>query len=190
MKSMHSDIWHKLRRAEKRFESLSREFQSLESEKRAYLQEIMKGRQLFREVKEADQAIKKKGFAISKAKEKVGNLRSLLEGELGRFRKELIEEKQRELNYYMEERTRYLKRIEELEVETSRYRYLITGKKDGRLADVKDPLPSDIPHQDDFEPIDEVIGHIKLEVHRIIRMSSGELLKEYLARGKKDDQDP
>ena len=83
----------------------------------------------------------------------------------------MIEEKQRELNDYMEQRTRYLKRIEELEVEISRYRYLVTGKKDRCLAD-------------------EVIGHIKLEIHKIIRMSSEALLKEYLARGKKDDQNP
>lgn len=190
MKSTHSDIWHKLRRAEKRLESLSRELETLESQKQGYLQEIVRGGKLFREVKEADQAIKKKGLAISKTKEKVGRLRSLLAGELARFRKELIEEKQRELNQYMEERTQYLKRIEELELETSRYRYFITGKKDRHLADVKDPLPLDMPHHDDFEPIDEVIGHIKLEIHRIIRISTGELLKDYLARGKKDDQNP
>jgi hypothetical protein len=91
---------------------------------------------------------------------------------------------------YVEQRARYLKRVEELEVETSRYRYLITGKKDLRLADVKDPLPSDIPQHDDFEPIDEVMGHIKLQIHKIIRMSSGELLKEYLSRRKTDDQNP
>lgn len=190
MKSSYLDIWYKLRRAEKRLESLSRELETLDSQKQGYLQEIVRGGQLFIEVKEADQAIKKKGLAISKAKEKVGNLRSLLEGDLARFRKELIEEKKRELDEYVEQRARYLKRVEELEVETSRYRYLITGKKDLRLADVKDPLPSDIPHHDDFEPIDEVMGHIKLQIHKIIRMSSGELLKEYLSRRKTDDQNP
>ncbi len=190
MKSMHSDIWHKLRRAEKRLESLSRELETLESQKQGYLQEIVRGGRLFREVKEVDQGIKKKGLAISKAKEKVGHLRSLLEGELARFRRQLLEEKQGELNHYMEERSRYLKRIEDLELETSRYRYFITGKKDRRLADVKDPLPSEIPHQGDFEPIDELIGHIKLDIHRIIRMSSGELLKDYLARKKRHDQNP
>lgn len=162
MKSTHSAIWDKLKQAETRFESLSREFQSLESEKREYLQELMRGRQLFREVKKADQAIQEKSLAISGAKEEVGNLRSLLEVELAQIRKDLIEEKQRELNHYMEQRARYMKRIEKLEVEISRYRYLITGKKDRRLLDVKDLLPSEIRHKKDFEPIDEVIGHIKI----------------------------
>jgi len=84
MKSTHSDIWDKLKQAETRLDSLSQEFQSLESEKRGYLQEIMRGRQLFREVKKADQAIKKKSLAISKAKEEEegGSLRPLLGGSL------------------------------------------------------------------------------------------------------------
>jgi predicted nucleic acid-binding Zn-ribbon protein len=190
MKSTHPDIWHKLRRAKKRLEFLSREFQSLESEKRGYLQEIMKGGQLSNMVKEAGQAIKEKGLAISKVKGEVGNLRSLFEGELARFRKELIEEKQGDLNRCMEERTRYLGRIEELEVEISRYRYLVTGKKDRHLVEVENPLPLEVSYQDDFQPIDEVIGHIKVEIHKIICMSSEELLKEYLARRKKHDQNP
>ncbi len=88
----------------------------------------------------------------------------------------------------MQQRAGYLKRIEELEVEISRYRYLVTGKKDRRLANVKDPLPSEIGHQDDFVSIDEVIGHIKLEIHRITRMSSAALLKEYVVRGRKGGQ--
>ena len=182
---MRSDILKKLKRAERRLESLSQEFQSLESEKQSYLKEIMRGGQLFREVKKLDQVIKEKSLAISKAREKVGNLRARLEGELVEFRRDLIEEKKRELNRYMEQRTRYMKRIEQLEVEISRYRYLVTGKKDRRLANVKDLLPSELGHQEDFLSIEEVIGHIKLEVHKITRMSSKELLKEFLAREKR-----
>ena len=182
---MRSDILKKLKRAERRLESLSQEFQSLESEKQSYLKEIMRGGQLFREVKKLDQVIKAKSLAISKAREKVGNLRARLAGELAEFRRDLIEEKKRELNHYMEQRTRYMKRIEELEVEISRYRYLVTGKKDRRLANVKDLLPSELGHQEDFLSIEEVIGHIKLEVHKITRMSSKELLKESLAREKR-----
>lgn len=190
MKSAGSDIWSRVKQAEKRLESLSRQFQRLESQKKGYLQEIMRGGQLFREVKKADQAIKEKSLAISKVKEEVSHLRAQLEGQLGGFRKDLIEEKQRELSDYMDQRARYLKRIGELEIEISRYRYLVTGKKDRRLVDVKDPLPSEIPHQEEFAPIDEVIGHIKLDIHRIIRMSSGELLKEYLAREGEGNQKP
>jgi len=182
---MRSDILKKLKRAERRLESLSQEFQSLESEKQSYLKEIMRGGQLLREVKKLDQVIKEKSLAISKAREKVGNLRARLEGELAEFRRDLIEEKKRELNRYMEQRTRYMKRIEQLEVEISRYRYLVTGKKDRRLANVKDLLPSELGHQEDFLSIEEVIGHIKLEVHKITRMSSKELLKESLAREKR-----
>jgi len=190
MKTPRSDIWSRLKQAEKRLESLSRQFQRLESQKKGYLQEIMRGGQLFREMKKADQAMKEKGLAISKAKEEVGHLRAQLEGQLGGFRKDLIEEKQRELNDYMNQRARYLKRIGELEIEISRYRYLVTGKKDRRLVDVNDPLPSEIPHQEEFAPIDEVIGHIKLDIHRIIRMSSEELLKEYLAREGEGNEKP
>ena len=164
MKSMSEDILKTLKRAERRLESLSQELQRLESEKQGYLQEIMSGGQLFREVEKADQVIKKKRLAISKGKEKVSNLRAQLQGQLAEFRRNLIEEKQRELNQCMEQRARYLKRIEELEVEISRYRYLVTGKKDRRLVKVKDLLPSEIRHQDDFVSIDEAIGHIKLEV--------------------------
>ena len=88
----------------------------------------------------------------------------------------------------MEQRARYLKRIEELEVEISRYRYLVTGKKDRRLVKVRGLLPSEIRHQDNFVSIDEAIGHIKLEVHKITRMNSEALLKEYLAREKKGNK--
>ena len=188
MKSMDTDILKKLKRAERRLESLTQQFQSVESEKQGYLREIMRGGQLFREVKRADQAIKKKRLAISKVKKEVGNLRAQLAGQLTEFRRNLIEEKQRELNQCMEQRARYLKRIEELEVEISRYRYLVTGKKDRRLVKVKDLLPSEIRHQDDFVFVDEAIGHIKLEVYKITRMSSEALLKEYLAREKKGDK--
>ncbi len=182
---MAKDILNKLRRAETRHKSLSQDLERLESEKQGYLYEIMKGAQLFREVKKADQMIKRKRLSISKAKKDVSNLRAQWEGRLGEFKKDLIEEKQRELNHYMEQRARYLKRMEELEVEISRYRYLVTGKKDRRLADVKDPLPTEVHYEDDFVSIDEVIGHIKLEVHKITRMSSQTLLKEYMARGRK-----
>jgi soluble P-type ATPase len=54
------EIVNKLREAEARLESLSKEFQGLESEKQAYLKKIMSGGQLFREVKETDKAIKEK----------------------------------------------------------------------------------------------------------------------------------
>lgn len=188
MKSMDTDILKKLKRAERRLESLTQQFQSVESEKQGYLREIMRGGQLFREVKRADQAIKKKRLAISKVKKEVGNLRAQLAGQLTEFRRNLIEEKQRELNQCMEQRARYLKRIEELEVEISRYRYLVTGKKDRRLVKVRDLLPSEIRHQDNFVSIDEAIGHIKLEVHKITRMNSEALLKEYLAREKKGNK--
>jgi len=188
MKSMDADILKKLKRAERRLESLSQGFQNLESEKQGYLQEIMRGGQLFREVKKAGQVIKKKRLAISKAKEEVSNLRAQLQCQLAEFRRDLIEEKQRELDECMEQRARYMKRIEDLEIEISRYRYLVTGEKDRRLVKVKDLLPSEIHDQDDFVSIDEAIGHIKLEVYKITRMSSKALLKEYLAREKKADK--
>lgn len=85
----------------------------------------------------------------------------------------------------MEQRERYLQRIEELEVEISRFRYLVSGKKDRWLADVRDPLRREVGNQDDFIPIDETIGHIKLEIHRIVRMNTEALLKKYMARGIK-----
>jgi len=185
MKSIPSDILKKLKKAETRLESLSQELQSLESGKKNYLQEILKGEQLFREVKETDQLLKEKKLAVSKARKEVGNLRARLAGQLAQFKGDLVEEKQRELRRYMKQRERYLKRIEKLEVEVSKYRYLVTGKKDRRLANVKDLLPSDLRHQDEFVPVDEAIGHITLEVHRITRMGSEALLKEYLAREKK-----
>jgi hypothetical protein len=87
----------------------------------------------------------------------------------------------------MDQRTRYLERIEKLEVEISRYRYLVTGRKDRRLANVKDLLPSKIRHKGDFASVDELIGRIQLEVHQTTRMNSGALLSEYLARGEKGD---
>jgi hypothetical protein len=185
MKPVHSDILKKLRSAERRLQSLSRESQTLESEKGRCLQEIMRGQHLFREVKETDQLLEKKSFAISKARKEVNNLRAQLAGQLAQFKRDLIEEKQKELDHYLEQRTRYLKRIEELELEISRYRYLVTGKKDRHLANVKNLVPSEIRRQKSSAPIDEAIGHIKLEVHRITRMSSEELLKEYLSREKK-----
>jgi chromosome segregation ATPase len=188
MKPTGKDILNKLKRAETRLKSLSQEFQRLESEKQGYLREIMKGKQLFREIKKADQMIKGKRLAISRAKKNVSNLRVQWEGRLAEFKKDLIEEKQRKLDGYMEQRTKYLERIEELEVEISRYRYLVTGRKDRRLANVKDLLPSEIRLQDDFVSIDEVIGHIKLEIHKITRMGSEVLLKEYVARGRKGGQ--
>lgn len=188
MKFMDTEILKKLKQAERRLESLSREAQSLESEKQGYLKEIMSGGQLFREVEKADQVIKRKRLAISRAKEKVSNLRAQLQGQLGGFRRQLIEEKQRELNQCMEQRARYLKRIEELEIEISRYSYLVTGKKDRILAGVKDPLPPEVRHKDDFVSVDEAIGHLKLDVYKITCMNSEALLKEYLARKKKGDK--
>jgi chromosome segregation ATPase len=187
MKSVRMEIVNKLREAEARLESLSKEFQGLESEKQAYLKKIMSGGQLFREVKETDKAIKEKRLAVSNAKKEVSNLRTRLEGQLARFKKDLIQEKQKELKQCMDQRTRYLERIEKLEVEISRYRYLVTGRKDRRLANVKDLLPSKIRHKGDFASVDELIGRIKLEVHQITRMNSEALLSEYLARGEKVD---
>jgi len=185
MKSSLSDSLKKLRRAEKGLESLSQDLQSLESGKKGYLQGIMRGEQLFREIKETDQLLKDKRLAVSKARKAVGNLRARLAGQLAEFKRNLIKEKQGELQHYMKQRERYLKRIEKLEVEISRYRYLVSGKKDRRLANVKELLPSELRHQEDFVPIDEMIGHITLEVHRITRMGSDALLTEYLAREKK-----
>ena len=187
MKSMGKDVLDKLRKAERRLEKLSQEYERLETEKREYLQEIMRGGQLYREVEKADEAMKRKRLSISKAKEEVSSLRTQLEVQLTHFKKDLIEEKKKDLNSSMEERARYLRRIEELEVEISTYRYLVTGKKDRRLANVKDLLPSEIQPQDEFMSIDEAIGRIKLEVHRITRMSSEALLGEYRARVKKGD---
>ena len=61
----------------------------------------------------------------------------------------------------------------------------MTGKKDRRLVGVKDPLPREIRDRDNFVSIGEAIGHIKLEIHRIVRMSSEALLREYMAREEK-----
>ena len=180
-KSSQLDVVKKLKRAEMRLRSLTRDLQSLEARKQGYLQDMVRGGKLLREVKEAEQAITRKHRAISRAKE-VSNLHAQLEGELARFKRDLIAQKQRELDRHMGQRERYLKRIEELEVEISRYRYLVTGKKDRRLAEVKDPLPREVRDRDNFISIDEVIGHIRLEIHRIIRMNSEALLKEYMAR--------
>ncbi len=188
MKSNLPMILGKLKQAETCLGSLSQEFQRLETEKQAYLREIMMGAQRSKEVKDSDQAIKQKGVDVSKAKEEVSNLRAQLEAQLGEFRKHLIEEKQADLNRYLEQKTQYLKRIEELELETSRYRYLITGKKDRRLANEKDLLPLENREQSDFAPIDELIGRIKLEVSRINRMNSEALLTEYLAREEQSTQ--
>jgi len=185
MRSKGKDVLDKLKKAERRLDTLSQEFQVLEARKQEYLREIMRGGQLYNEVERADLALKKKRLAISRAKEEVSGLRTQLEVQLTAFKKDLIEEKKSELNSYMEERARYLKQIKELEVEISRYRYLVTGKKDRLLANVKDLLPSEIGPQDEFVSIDEAIGRIKLEVHRITRMSSEALLEEYLARAKR-----
>jgi chromosome segregation ATPase len=181
-KSSQLDVVKKLKRAETRLRSLTRDLQSLEARKQGYLQDMVRGGKLLREVKEAEQGITRKHRAISRAKEAVSNLHAQLEGELARFKRDLIAQKQRELDRHMGQRERYLKRIEELEVEISRYRYLLTGKKDRRLAEVKDPLPREVRDRDNFISIDEVIGHISLEIHRIIRMNSKALLKEYMAR--------
>ena len=186
MRSDGKNVLEKLKKAERRLDTLSQEFQVLEARKQEHLREIMRGGQLYNEVERADLALKKKRLAISRAKEEVSGLRTQLEVQLTAFKKDLIEEKKSELNAFMEERARYLKQIEELEVEISRYRYLVTGKKDRLLANVKDLLPSEIGPQDDFISIDEAIGRIKLEVHRITRMNSEALLEEYLARAKRE----
>ncbi len=181
---MLSEILKKLKRAETRLETLHKEFQALESEKRVYIQKIMKGEQLATEVKRAGQAITRKSLAISHAKEKVGNLRAEAERQLAKFRKDWIDERQKEVNDHIKKRTLYLERIKELEVEVSKYRYLITGKKDHHLVDLDDLC---LPKKDQLEafvPIDEVIGRIKVAISQIHSMSSEELLKEYLARVK------
>jgi len=188
MESMLSEALKKLRQAERRLKALNQELQNLETVKQGYLQEIMKGGQRSIEVKKTDQTIKEKGFAISKAKEQVGNLRAKLEAQLLEFRKELIKEKQTELDHYMERRRQFLKRIEELEVEKSRYRYLITGEKDHRLANKKNLFPLEMQDQKDFVPIDETIGRLQMEVSRINRMRSEALLESYLAREKGGNQ--
>ncbi len=188
MESMVSQVLNQLKEAERRLQALNQESQALEAQKQVYLKEIMKGAPRSVEIKKTDQALLEKGFAISSAKEQVGNLRAKLEARLADFRKDLIQEKQREHNSYVEKRTSYLNRIEELEVEKSRYRYLVTGRKDQRLANKQDLLPSEARNQEDFVPIDEIIGRIKLEISRISRMSSQALLEEYLAREKKDKE--
>ncbi|MBW2122441.1 MAG: hypothetical protein JRH07_11415 [Deltaproteobacteria bacterium] len=188
MESTLSEVLAKLKHAEERLEGLNQDFHTLESEKQVHLREIIKGGQGSPEVKRTDQAIKEKGILISQAKEEVANLRSQLEMELTLLRKELIKEKQRELDHFMEQRAVYLRRIEELETEKSRYRYLITGEKDHRLAKEKDPLPLEVRGRGDFVPIDETIGKIKLEVSRINRLSSKALLEEYLASKGEGDR--
>ncbi len=187
---MLSEILRKVTRAERRLAGLCKELQDLESTKRGHLQELMRGGQRSTEIKKTDQAILRKGHAISRAKEQVGNLRAELERELARFRKDLIEEKQREVDQFAKQRTRYLKRIEELEVEISKYRYLITGKKDQHLVKVESLLPPQTVKQEHFVPLDEVIGRINLEISRINRMTSEALLGEYEAREKKGNQNP
>jgi chromosome segregation ATPase len=189
MRSMLSDVLKKLRKEESKLEALTQEFHGLEAQKQGYLQEIMKGGQRSAEMAGADEAIREKGHLISETKEQVGNLRVQLELLLTRFREKLTEEKQNELAHRVEERTQYLKRIEELEVEISRYRYLISGKRDHRLAKEKDPLPLEARGPGEFSPIDEIIGHKQLEISKINRMNSRELLDEYLATGGKDGRE-
>ncbi len=187
---MLSEALKKLKRAERRFAVLREQLRDLETAKRVYLEKIMKGGQPSPEVKKTDQAIKRKILAVSRAKEKVGNLRASMERELAKFRKDLIQEKQEEVSSYVKQRTDYLHRIKELEFEISKYRYLITGKKDHHLVNRKDLLVTEIQNQKSFLPIDEVIGHVKLEISRINRMSGRELLKEYRAREKGHSRKP
>jgi hypothetical protein len=187
---MLSEVLEKLKQAEKGLELLNHEIHDLESAKKGHLNEVMKGGDGSMEMKKIDRTIVEKGSALSRIKEQVGSLRVELETELSEFRKQLIEERQCELNRHMDRRIQYLRRIEELELEVSKYRFLVTGKKDHRLAKVKDPLPSGVGHPEEFVPIDEVIGRTKLEVSSINRMSSEELLMEYIAREKKQCQNP
>jgi hypothetical protein len=182
---MVSDVFKKLNRAEKRLAILTQQLQNLESEKRVLLQRIMRGEPRSLDVKKADQSIRRRSLAVSRTRGHVANLRAQLETELARFRRELTREKERELNQHMERRARYLKRAEELEVEASRYRHLVTGKKDQRLANVKDLLPSEVEPQAEIVPVDEIIGHTKLEISRISRMNSEALLREYVARERR-----
>jgi len=186
MNSVILDTLGKLRQAEGILASLSQEIRTLESERQGHLQEIVRGRQLLTELNQIDRVINEKKIAFSKSKEEVGYLRAQLESQLSAFRKDLLEEKQRALDSYLEQRSGYLKRIEVLELEASKYRYLVTGKKDQRLANVKDLLPSELGMAD-FVPVDEHIGKIKLQVSTINRMNSEELLKKYLEREKEGD---
>ena len=177
-----AEILKKLREAEKRLEGLNQEIRNLESEKQSYLKQIMKAGCLSSNVKRIAQALQDRNLLLSKTKEEIGNLRGQLETRLAKFRKQLIEEKQRELNWHLNKREGYLNRVGELELEASRYRYLVTGMKDHRLANVKDLLPSDIGDREAFVPIDEAISQTKLEVSGINRMNSEALLDAYLAR--------
>jgi hypothetical protein len=188
MEMATAKVLERLREAEARLEFLNREIRSLESEKQGYLKEIMKGGQRFSDVKRIDQALQDRSVLFSKTKEEAGNLRGQLERRLAKFRKQLVKEKQRELDRNLRRREGYLKRIRELELEASRYRYLVTGIKDYRLANVNNLLPSDIGDEDDSVPIDEAIGKIKLEVSEINRMNSEALLDDYLARETKEGQ--
>jgi len=182
-----SEVLEKLRQAEARLECLNREIRNLESDKQSYLKEIMKGGRRSLQVKRIDRALRERNLPLSKTKEEIGNLRGQLETKLAEFRKQLIEEKQKELIEHLEIREGYLKRVGELELEASRYRYFVTGIKDHRLINVRNHLPSEIEDQEDFVPIDQAIGYTKLDVSRINRMSSKALLDEYLARETKED---
>lgn len=186
MKSSLSEVLKGLKQVETRLEGLKQEFHNLESEKQVHLREMIKGGQRSPKVKKTDQAIQEKTLLISEAKEQASNLRAQLEMELVKLRKNLIKKKQGELDHHMEQRMRYLNRIEELEVEKSRYRYLITGQKGQRLAKEEDLLPLEAQNQGDFVPIDEIIGQIRLEVSRINRLSSKALLEEYVTKKKSD----
>ncbi len=186
MNSVILDTLGKLRQAEGILASLSQAIRILESERQGHLQEIVRGRQLLTELNRIDQTINEKKAAFSKSKEEVGHLRAQLESQLSDFRKDLLEEKQRALDSYVERRSGYLERIKMLEIEASKYRYLVTGKKDQRLANVRDLLPSDMDAVD-FVPVDGHIGKIKLQVSMINRMNSEELLKKYLDREKEGD---
>lgn len=190
MRSRLSEVLKGVEEAETRLEVLSQEFRDLESEKAALLQEIMRGARRTVEVKKTDRAIQEKSLVISEAKEQVGKLRVRLETQLAKLRKDLIKKKQRELDHSMRRRARYLKRMEELEVEKSRYRYLITGEKNHRLAKEKDLLPRETQNQGEFVPMDEIVGRLKLQISKINRLSSKALLEEYLAREKDDNGKP
>ncbi len=127
MNSVILDTLGKLRQAEGILASLSQEIRILESERQGHLQEIVRGRQLLTELNRIDQIINEKKGAFSKSKEEVGHLRAQLESQLSDFRKDLLGEKQRALDSYLERRSGYLKRIDVLELEASKYRYLVTA---------------------------------------------------------------
>lgn len=181
MDSPLSIILDELRQTESQFDSLNKELRDLESQKQYHVREVLRGRKDLSQVTETNRAIKEMRLAISNTKERIGDIRTRLETRLVERRRELIQKKHAELDQHMELRKRYAKRIRELELEISKYRYLITGNKDRSLAGMEDLLPREIRLEEGFAPIDEAIVRVKAEISAASHISTKALLREYLA---------